>query len=61
MRESSKPTRLFLVRHGEVVRRGQGTFLGFTDLGLSIRGKRQIQMLAEYLKGVFWIGPMPAI
>ncbi len=52
MPDSKKPTRLFLVRHGEVVRRGQGTFLGFTDLGLSLRGKKQIQTLAEYLKGV---------
>ncbi|MBA4393643.1 MAG: alpha-ribazole phosphatase [Desulfobacca sp.] len=52
MNESKKPTRLFLVRHGEVVRHGQKTFLGFTDLGLSNRGKRQIQALAEYLKGV---------
>jgi alpha-ribazole phosphatase len=41
-----------LVRHGEVVRQGQGKFLGFTDLGLSERGKRQIRTLAEYLKGV---------
>lgn len=52
MSEQKKPTRLLLVRHGEVVRRGQGTFLGFTDLGLSNRGKRQVQALAEYLKGV---------
>jgi alpha-ribazole phosphatase len=52
MNESKKPTRLFLVRHGEVVRQGQGTFLGFTDLGLSSRGKKQIQTLAAYLKEV---------
>ena len=52
MSEQKKPTRLFLVRHGEVVRQGQGKFLGFTDLGLSHRGKEQIQALAEYLKGV---------
>jgi alpha-ribazole phosphatase len=51
MNESKKPTRLYLVRHGEVVRQGQGTFLGFTDLGLSNQGKRQIQALAAYLKG----------
>ena len=52
MPDLKKPTRLFLVRHGEVVRQGQGKFLGFTDLGLSLRGKKQIQGLAEYLKGV---------
>ncbi|MBI5602788.1 MAG: histidine phosphatase family protein [Deltaproteobacteria bacterium] len=50
MSEQKKPTRLLLVRHGEVVSRGQGKFLGFTDLGLSLRGKRQVQSLAEYLK-----------
>ncbi|MFH0787864.1 MAG: histidine phosphatase family protein [Pseudomonadota bacterium] len=52
MKESKKPTRLFLIRHGEVVRHGQGTFLGFTDLGLSQRGKQQIRALAEHLKGI---------
>lgn len=50
MSDSKKPTRLFLVRHGEVVREGQGKFLGFTDLGLSPRGKKQIQAVAEHLK-----------
>jgi alpha-ribazole phosphatase len=47
--DQKKPTRLFLVRHGEVVSRGQGKFLGFTDLDLSNRGKRQVRSLAEYL------------
>jgi alpha-ribazole phosphatase len=51
MADPKKPTRLFLVRHGEVVSHGQGKFLGFTDLGLSNRGKRQVQALAEHLKG----------
>jgi alpha-ribazole phosphatase len=50
MGERQKPTRLYLVRHGEVVRRGQGKFLGFTDLPLSARGRRQVQALAEHLK-----------
>ena len=35
-----------------MVRQGQGKFLGFTDLGLSLRGKKQIQALAEHLKGI---------
>ncbi|MCG6533132.1 MAG: histidine phosphatase family protein [Syntrophales bacterium LBB04] len=52
MPDLKKPTRLFLVRHGEVVRQGQGKFLGFTDLKMSFRGKKQIQGLAEYLKGI---------
>jgi alpha-ribazole phosphatase len=52
MPESKRPTRLFLVRHGEVIRQGQRKFLGFTDLGLSLRGKKQIQALAGYLQGI---------
>jgi alpha-ribazole phosphatase len=35
-----------------VVQEGQGKFLGFTDLGLSPRGKKQVQSLAEYIGGV---------
>ena len=52
MPDLKKPTRLFLVRHGEVVQQGQGKFLGFSDLDLSPRGKEQVMGLAEYLKGV---------
>ncbi len=52
MSDQKKSTRLFLVRHGEVVSQGHGKFLGFTDLALSLRGKRQIQSLAEHLKGI---------
>ncbi|MBI4766410.1 MAG: histidine phosphatase family protein [Deltaproteobacteria bacterium] len=52
MPDLKKPARLFLVRHGEVVRQGQGKFLGFTDLKLSIRGKKQMESLAEHLKGI---------
>jgi broad specificity phosphatase PhoE len=52
MKESIKPTRLYLARHGEVVAQGQKTFLGFTDLGLSPEGERQIRALAKYLKGI---------
>jgi alpha-ribazole phosphatase len=52
MPDTKKTTRLFLVRHGEVVRKGQKKFLGFTDLGLSLRGKKQIQDLAKYLKDI---------
>jgi alpha-ribazole phosphatase len=52
MSDPKKPMRLYLVRHGEVVNQGQDKFLGFTDLGLSPRGKKQVQALAEYLKEV---------
>jgi alpha-ribazole phosphatase len=50
MSEDKKTTRLFLVRHGEVVARGQKKFLGFTDLGLSLEGKKQMRRLAGHLK-----------
>ena len=47
---SKKPTRLYLVRHGEVVRQGRGKFLGFTNLGLSRTGEKQVKDLAGHLK-----------
>lgn len=50
MSDSRPPTRLFLVRHGEVVPEGQGKFLGFTDLDLSPLGRVQVSGLADYLK-----------
>jgi alpha-ribazole phosphatase len=52
MSDPKKPTRLYLVRHGEVVVEGQGKFLGFTDLDLSQRGKEQVAGVAAYLKDV---------
>ncbi|MCU0579617.1 MAG: histidine phosphatase family protein [Desulfobacterota bacterium] len=49
----SKPqgpsTRLLLIRHGEVVAEAQGKFLGFTDVGLSPRGREQLEHLARHL------------
>jgi alpha-ribazole phosphatase len=42
-----KPTRLFLVRHGEVVESAQGKFLGFTDAGLSANGRIQVERLSQ--------------
>jgi alpha-ribazole phosphatase/probable phosphoglycerate mutase len=38
-----------LVRHGEVAAEAQGKFLGFTDVGLSPRGRKQLQELARRL------------
>jgi broad specificity phosphatase PhoE len=43
-------TRLLLIRHGEVEARYQGIFGGRIDMNLSPRGKRQAQILAEYLR-----------
>ena len=44
------PTRLFLVRHGEVIEEAQGKFLGFTDVGLSRRGREQLERLSKRLR-----------
>jgi alpha-ribazole phosphatase len=43
-------TRLFLVRHGEVVESAQGKFLGFTDAGLSGNGRNQLERLGSRLQ-----------
>jgi broad specificity phosphatase PhoE len=42
-------TRLLLIRHGEVEARYHGVFGGRIDMNLSLRGKRQAKILAEYL------------
>jgi len=43
-------TRLLLIRHGEVESRYHGVFGGTIDMNLSPRGRRQAQVLAEYLQ-----------
>jgi alpha-ribazole phosphatase len=50
MVKGEKPTRLFLVRHGEVVESAQGRFLGFTDAGLSANGRTQLERLSRHFK-----------
>jgi alpha-ribazole phosphatase len=52
MSDPKSPTRLFLVRHGEVVPEGQGKFLGYTDLDLSPHGREQVAGLAEYMRKI---------
>ena len=44
------PTRLLLIRHGEVEARYQSKFGGVIDMNLSPEGKRQGKMLADYLR-----------
>lgn len=44
-------TRLLLIRHGEVEARYQKKFGGIIDMNLSPNGKRQAQILADYLRG----------
>jgi broad specificity phosphatase PhoE len=43
-------TRLLLVRHGEVEARYQKKFGGWIDMNLSPNGRRQADVLAEYLR-----------
>ncbi|MBI1839282.1 MAG: histidine phosphatase family protein [Verrucomicrobia bacterium] len=44
------PTRLYLIRHGEVEERYQKIFGGRIDMDLSETGHRQARVLADYLK-----------
>jgi broad specificity phosphatase PhoE len=44
------PTRLLLIRHGEVEASYQNKFGGWIDMNLSPAGKRQAKILADYLR-----------
>ena len=44
------PTRLLLIRHGEVEARYQNKFGGIIDMNLSPEGKRQGRLLADFLR-----------
>ena len=48
---ASPPTRLFLLRHGEVETRYHRIFGGRIDMELSPRGHEQAKTLAAYLAG----------
>lgn len=48
----STPTRLYLLRHGEVEERYHRTFGGRLDMNLSGEGHRQAQALGHYLRKV---------
>jgi alpha-ribazole phosphatase len=43
-------TRLFLVRHGEVINHGEFRYNGHIDIDITERGLRQMQSVAERLK-----------
>ena len=47
----SQPTRLLLIRHGEIEPRYQRKFGGRIDMNLSTRGHAQAKALADYLRG----------
>ena len=59
---SPAPTRLFLLRHGEVEARYHRIFGGRIDMDLSPRGHEQAKALAEYLAGThfnsIYVSPM---
>ena len=59
---ASPPTRLFLVRHGEVETRYHRIFGGRIDMELSPRGHEQAKTLATYLQGThfnsIYVSPM---
>lgn len=59
---SPTPTRLFLLRHGEVEARYHRIFGGRIDMDLSPRGHEQAKALAEYLAGThfnsIYVSPM---
>jgi broad specificity phosphatase PhoE len=44
------PTRLLLIRHGEIERRYQRAFGGRLDINLSARGRAQARTLADFLR-----------
>lgn len=56
------PTRLFLIRHGEVEERYQGVFAGRIDMALSPRGHDQARLLGRYLDrhrfAALYVSPM---
>ena len=54
MDKGEEPTRLFLVRHGEVVASAQGRFLGFTNAGLSANGRSQLVRLSRRFREETW-------
>ncbi len=48
---SLTPTRLYLVRHGQVAEGHTNRYHGHNDIGLSPQGERQLQELAAQLQG----------
>ena len=62
MTRAHLPTRLFLLRHGEVEERYHRIFGGRIDMNLSARGQAQARALAKYLAriplDVLYVSPM---
>jgi len=62
---TSSPTRLYLIRHGEVEQRYHRVFGGRIDMDLSPLGQEQAQALADYLQtvpfGAIYSSPMKRV
>ncbi len=46
-----KPTRIYLIRHGEVVNHHEGRYNGFNDVDITEEGVKQMKSVAERLNG----------
>ena len=57
MQDAIKPTRVWLIRHGEPENSVRGRCYGSLDVGLSAEGRRQIETVASRFDG----GPLAAI
>lgn len=49
--EIGKPTRIYLIRHGEVVNHHEGRYNGFNDVDITEEGVKQMKSVAERLNG----------
>ena len=49
--EMGKPTRIYLIRHGEVVNHHEGRYNGFNDVDITEEGVKQMRSVAERLNG----------
>ena len=51
LEEMGKPTRIYLIRHGEVVNHHEGRYNGFNDVDITEEGVKQMRSVAERLNG----------
>ncbi|MEO6665636.1 MAG: alpha-ribazole phosphatase [Nitrospiria bacterium] len=51
-RFTSEPTRLYLIRHGELLKARPNTYHGQTDVGLTPRGVAQLERVADRLASI---------
>lgn len=49
--EMGQPTRIYLIRHGEVVNHHEGRYNGFNDVDITENGVRQMEAITQRLNG----------